>query len=177
MNRFSVARFSVCVGGFSLLAMACADAPDPENEVPVDSKAGLYEVTLSGTGLMKNAEKEEPYTYCLKRSSVDDFAHTLVKNFYNSGDLCTSNSLPREGNAVAGELTCAADPKMARGSTRFVYSGAVAQNSVDVKVQMKFDAEIIEDEMSEKEVAQLKLGMKMMERARFVIEARRTGGC
>ena len=66
---------------------------------------------------------------------------------------------------------------MASGANRFVYEGAVRPERVEVSVRMKLDAVVDESTMTKAEAAQLKLGMKMMERMRFVIDAERTGAC
>lgn len=160
-----------------LAGAACSQAPDPASQEPVDPAPGLYEITLSGAGLLKAAGKSDPDAFCLTERDRASFPHLLVRNYYELHAACRPTRAPRQGNAVGGEITCAADPKMAQGMNRFVYEGAVSARDVRVEVRMKLEAEIKEDAMTEAEAARLKLGMKMMERARFVIEADRVGDC
>ena len=69
------------------------------------------------------------------------------------------------------------DIKMAAGMNQFIYDGVVAAESASVEVRINFDATLLEGKMSDAEIKQLKLGMKMFEHARFVIEAKRVGEC
>lgn len=162
--------------GFVLVA-ACVDGRDPANETPVELEPGLYEVTLSGAGLMKASDKGRPQPVCLRPGNRESFPHTLVKNYYALHYSCRTTRLPRIGNKIAGEVTCAADPKLAAGATQFAYSGVVAREKVDIRVQIKFDTTVKENAMSKEEAAQLRLGMKAFEQMRFVIEASRIGDC
>ncbi len=163
---------------FSLAATACAKTPDAADETPVDPEPGLYEVALSGAGLLKaGEEKEGPHAFCLTEADRSTFPHTLVKKYYQLHYSCMSTPLPREGNTIAGEIKCAADPKLAQGANRFVYKGAVSKDAVDINVQMKFDAVIKEEEMTKAQARELKLGMKTFELMKFVIEADRIGEC
>ena len=168
-------------GGWLLAAClagaACSQAPDPASQEPVDPAPGLYEITLSGAGLLKAAGKSDPDEFCLTERDRASFPHLLARNYYQLHAACRPSRAPREGNAFGGEISCAADPKMAQGMNRFVYEGVVAADNVRVEIRMKLEVEIKEDAMTEAEAAQLKLGMKMFERARFVIEAERIGDC
>lgn len=177
MNRFFDHRLVFCLGGISLLASACSRAPDPASETPVDLEPGMYEITISGAGLPSSVNTDRPHSACVRESDRASFPHKLVQNYYSLHPACTTDRLPREGNKIAGEISCAADPKLAAGANRFVYSGAVKGDNVVVSVQMKLEAVIKEGSMTEAEAKQLKLGMKMMERLRFVIKAKRTGAC
>lgn len=172
---FNRARaFTLC--GAATLAVGCTQTTDPTTQEPVDPKPGQYEITLSGAGLMKNM-KEEPHSYCLYESERDAFPHMLAKNYYELHPGCRAKHDPREGNAISGVISCAADPKMATGMNSFVYEGVVGEERVKVDVQIKFDAKLKEGAGGEMSDGQLKLAMKAMERMRFVIEAVRTGDC
>lgn len=171
------AKNQVGVVTLFLSVIACAGEVDPATQTPVDPEPGLYEVSLGGAGLLKNVEAEGPHEYCLRESERADFSHVLARNYYQLHALCRVERGAREGNAVAGEIICAADPKMAQGSNSFVYTGAVAENGARIEVRMKLDATLKEDAMSEAEAKQLRLGMKVMERFRFLIEAKRIGDC
>lgn len=177
MNRFSNGRRSVAVIGLALAA-ACSRTADPSSETPVDPRAGLYVITQSGAGLLKNVKSnDEPVSYCLRETERAAFPHLLAEGYYKLHYLCSNKRAPREGNAVSGEISCAADPKMASGANRFVYSGVVGEERARVEVRMKLDAELKPGAGGEISDAQLKMAMKAMERFRFVIEATRTGDC
>lgn len=177
MNCFFDNRLVICLGAITLFVTACSKTPDPANEAPVDLEPGMYEIAISGAGLPSSMNTDRPHSACVRGSDRALFPHKLVQNYYALHPACKTDRLPREGNKIAGEISCAADPKLAAGANRFVYSGAVKSDNVEVSVQMKLEAVIKEDSMTEAEVKQLKLGMKMMERMRFVIKAKRTGAC
>lgn len=177
MNRFSEYGRVVCFCAFSLAVAACSKTPDAADETPVNPEPGLYEVTLSGAGLLKAGGKEGPHAFCLTEANRSTFPHTLAKKYYQLHYSCMSTPLPREGNAIAGEIKCAADPKLAQGANRFVYNGAVSEDAVEINVQMKFDAVIKEEEMTKAQARELKLGMKAMQLMKFVIEADRIDEC
>ncbi len=179
LSRIRVCRHILKAGAVSLLAAACVEQTDPASETPVDPAAGLYEITLSGAGLLKHVDTNKaPDAFCLTEAQRASFPHVLAENYYKLSPLCTINHAQREGNAIAGEISCMADPKMASGANRFVYAGAVGADRAKVEVRMKLDAQIKPgaggQEVSD---AQLKLAMKAMERMKFVIEAKRTGDC
>jgi len=159
------------------LAASCAEQRDPTQEVPVDLEPGLYQVSLSGAGLLKAGGKEGPHAICVTAANRGTFPHTLVKKFYHVHYSCVDRPAMREGNAIGGEISCAADPKLAQGANRFVYEGAVSTGAVSIDVQIKMDAAIKEGAMTEEQVKQLKLGMKAMQMVKFVIEAEHTGEC
>lgn len=161
----------------STLLMGCAQERDAANEPPVDPIPGRYAVSLSGSGLLKAAGKEGPHPFCVTAANRSTFPHTLVKQIYQLHYSCVSRPGQREGNAITGEIQCAADPKLAQGANRFVYQGAVSEDAVDLKVQIQFDATIKESEMTEEQIKQLKLGMKAMQMMTFIIDAERTGEC
>ncbi len=179
MNGFPRRRRYFIAAVICGTAAACSDRADPASETPVDPAPGLYEITLSGAGLLKHAGPEDAaQTYCLRESASASFPHLLAENYYKLHYSCTTRRGAREGNAVAGEISCPADPKLASGANRFVYRGAVGREKTRVEVRMKLDAQLKEGaggaEVSD---AQMKLAMKALEQARFVIEARRTGAC
>ncbi|MEQ8936331.1 MAG: DUF3617 family protein [Amphiplicatus sp.] len=179
-NKFQDFRHAIVAAPLCLLAAACAEeAQDPASETSVDPRPGLYEITVSGAGLMKNVKGNDvPQSYCLTETQRASFPHLLAEGFYKLSPLCTSKRRSREGNAVSGEISCAADPKMASGANRFVYSGMVGEERAEVEVHMKLEAELKPGvggaEVSD---AQMKMAMKAMERLRFVIEAARAGDC
>ncbi|MEM9618594.1 MAG: hypothetical protein AAF936_11595 [Pseudomonadota bacterium] len=178
MTPFSKPNAIAYLAVISVITTSCSNGRDAASETPADPEPGLYEVTLSGAGLLKAGGKEEgPYSFCLADTDRALFPHTLVKKYYQLHYSCMSTPLPREGNAIAGEIKCAADPKLAQGVNRFIYEGAVSKDAVDINVQMKFDAVIKEEEMTNAQARELKRGMKAFELMKFVIEAKRTDEC
>jgi hypothetical protein len=137
-------------------------------------------VTFSGgwRALPSASSEEQSRTVCLGApGDASAFPHRLVQGFYLLHPGCNPKRLPREGNLVGGEISCPADPKMAEGMNRFAYSGLVAEDHVRIDVQMKLDAAIKEGAVTAEEAAQMKLAKKMIDKMRFVIEAKRTGPC
>ncbi len=177
MNQSFQGKRTACMSVFLLSTIACSNASDPASETPVNAKPGQYEITLSGAGLMKQAGKGKSSSYCLTQGESASFPYRLAEKFYPLHPACQTRRQPREGNAIAGEFSCGADPKLAAGANRFIYKGVVAEENVSVEIRMKLDATIKESAMTKKEAAQLRLGMKALEQARFVIGAKRTGDC
>lgn len=178
MKRLTTrSRHMICAAMVCLNATACSNAPDAASEVPVDLSPGQYTVTFSTGGLLKSGSGEKSHLLCFRKGDGALFAHRLVQNYYALHASCSGNPAPREGNAVGGEIRCSADPKLADGANRFIYSGAVAQNRVKVEVRIKFEAMINEGSPGSADTAQLRLAMQAIEHARFIIEARRTGDC
>ena len=177
MIQLSTLKPFIYLATATALATACAQERDAASDAPVDPTPGLYQVTLSGAGLLKAGGEEGPHPFCVTAANRKTAPHTLVKKFYQLHYSCIDKPSPREGNAIAGEIQCSADPKLAQGTNRFVYKGAVSEDAVEIRVQMKLDAVIKEDEMTEEQIRHLKLGMKAMQMMKFVIEAERTGAC
>lgn len=177
MHHFPKIFRVFCIGALPALAAACSRAPDPAAQEPVDPAPGLYRIALSGAGLAGKMDRQSDASYCLKQHESASFPHLLARNYYQLHAGCVSKPGLREGNAIAGEISCAADPKLARGMNRFVYNGVVAADKTTIELRMKLEADIREDAMTERELAQLRLGVKMMERMRFVIEAARVDDC
>ncbi len=180
MNGFSALKHIIKSGALCLLVSACAEsARDPASEAPVDPAAGLYEFSMSGAGMLKYMEAEKvEKPFCLTEIQRSNFPYMLVENRFKFSPYCTSTRDSREGNMIAGEVSCMADPKMAAGQNSFVYTGAVGEDGVRVEYQMKLNAELHKGaggkELSDE---QLKFALKAMERMKFAIEARRTGDC
>ena len=180
MRHGQFANLKLLVAGSLCAAMAaCAETSDPASETPVDLEPGNYNVTISGKGIFKNAGSgKKPGTICVTRSDRDSFPHKLAENYYKLHPACQVSRGSREGNAISGEIKCPVDPKMATGSSRFVYNGAVSSDNVEVEIRMKLDAKLKEgaggEEVSD---AQLKFAMKTFESMRFVIHATRIGEC
>lgn len=178
MNNSTSARL-LCGALLLGAAQACSQTSDPASETPVEPEPGLYKITLSGAGLLKHANNDKtPETFCLTEIQRASFPHLLAENYYKLHYACTNARAPRMGNAIGGEISCAADPKMASGVNRFIYDGVVSREKTSIEVRMKMDAELNPGaggaEVSD---AQMKMAMKTMERMRFVIEATRTGDC
>jgi len=170
-------RRTLCASAFAVFATACADAPDPASEAPVDLTPGRYEISRSGAGLVKIDEEKAQETMCVRTSDAEAFPHKLAQLSHLIHPLCTTNKFPREQNKVSGDISCAADQKLAEGANRFAYTGEVAREHVSIDVQLKFEAAVKEEAMTKAQAMQLKLAMKAMERMRFTVEATRIGDC
>ncbi len=157
------------------LTAACEKAQDPMSEEPVDPAPGLYEIKISAGGVPNSGGGEAQKPVCLRASDARNFGENLTKNFYMLHSGCSHAANPRAGNVISGEIRCAADPKLADGSNRFVYRGVIAKDAVNVSVQIKFDA--APKAGTEADTLQMKLAMKALERARISINAVRAGEC
>lgn len=173
-------RFLASSWGLASAMTACSSAIDPSKQEPVDPQAGLYEITLStalARGILPAASAaKSDQTYCLRESGRGSFAHKLAQKYYQTHGACQTKQAPRKGNAVAGEIECLADQKMASGANRFSYKGVVADDRVNLDFKINFDASI-KDSLSDAEKTHLQRGMKMLEKARFGIQAKRIGDC
>ncbi len=177
MNRFTEMTRLFSAGSLCLIA-ACSETPGAANEEPVDPAPGLYEIAVSGAGLMKHAGKDNaPHSYCLKESERSEFPHMMAENYVKLHPACTTDRAPRQGNRIAGEIKCMADPKMAEGANSFLYKGDVAEDAVKVEFKMKFNSTLKDGAEPEVGKLQMKLAMKALEQARFLIEATQIGDC
>ncbi|MEL7487414.1 MAG: hypothetical protein AAGJ87_09400 [Pseudomonadota bacterium] len=156
---------------------ACADLSDPTEQAPVDPEAGLYAIDLSARGFLQETEAEREAEICLREADRTGFAHALMEKMFKLHYSCSAEAGERVGNAVSGEVKCLADPKLARGMNRFVYAGAVGEDSVALEAQIKFDATLKNDALTKQERLQMKLAMKALEQMRMVVNATRTGDC
>lgn len=167
-------KLAAALAGFSLCA--CAEEPAPQEQTPVDPEPGLYEVSVSNGFGGARSKSEKTVTTCLRESGRAAFAHMLAENYFLVSGACRPERLPREGNAVAGEIICAADPRLATGTNSFIYDGVVAADSVSLEARIKFDATMKEG-ASEISPVQMKLAMKTLEQLRSLIDAKRIGEC
>jgi len=172
---FPELRPGLCLTLF-LLSAGCADEPDPARQDPVDPAPGEYALAVAMSGWFSDVEGA-PDTYCLRAENRADLPHLLAENFFMPHGACANERAPRQGNAVGGEIRCLADAKLANGVSRFVYDGAVSAEGAAVEVRIRFDAAVKEARLSREEAMQLKLGMTLLERARYRIEASRIGDC
>lgn len=157
-------------------AASCAPAPpDPAKEAPVDPAPGLYQITISAGSLGKGRGGDVQKPICLRANGVKNFGQKLAENYYTLHSSCSLSAAPRVGNVISGDIRCAADERLAKGSNRFVYRGVIAKEAVNVTVQIKFDA--TPKAGTEADTMQVKLAMKAVEMARFSIDAVRTGEC
>lgn len=177
MKNLTGFRNFTCIGALVLIATACSPASETSSKPPaekvvetrIDPAPGLYEFTLAQSKAKRN---------CLMPGRGAALPDMLIKGLADSYGNCTIHKQPREINALSGEVRCMADPKMAQGKIRYVYTGTVAEDAVTLDVKFKFDAaQIDETKMSEKQIAQLKLGMKMLEKVKIPAQAIRVGDC
>ena len=82
---------------------SCAQERDPASEDPIDPLPGLYDVTLSGAGLLKVGGNEKARPFCVTAANRSNFPHMLVKKIYQLHYSCSAHPFPREGNAIGGK--------------------------------------------------------------------------
>lgn len=166
-----------CVGSLLFIIAACAETADPANETPVDPEPGQYVITTSEALFKKSEPKQEPITLCLEQRDSASFGYTLAENYFLIHGLCTAQRAPRKGSMITGEIVCPVDPKLATGANRFAYKGAISSNSVKLEARMRIDADIKEGSETEVSEAQMRLAMKVFEKVKYIIEAKRIGDC
>ncbi len=179
MIRLDGIRRRIGACALALAVAGCARQQAAADEPPVNPAAGRYELSESGGafGMMMKDREDAPKTYCLMQHERAGFAHKLVKARFGLHPSCTSSIAPREGNKVAGEIKCPADPKLAQGSSRFVYTGKHSADSVEANVRIEFDAVLRTDKMSAEEARQMKAGIAAMKHIQMNIAAKRIGSC
>ncbi len=160
------------------LVAACDDAPDPKDEAPIKLRPGLYQISVGGAVLRRKAQSEPAASICVGASETEMFPYELAEKRFTVHGACRPQRFPREGNFISGEVVCAADPKMATGTTRYAYEGVVAEDGVSLEARMKLDVEM-KDKAGGEGVSerQLRLAMKAVEQIRSTIEAERVGEC
>ena len=176
--RVSFRQAALISGVQAAILSACAEGPGVANETPVDPQAGRYSIAFSGgLGPVKAAENDRKESICVREGERNAFPHRLAKDLYTIHGSCAPENEMREGNKISGEITCLADPKLANGFTHFLYTGAVFEDRVELAMRIKADAVVKTETMSKKEARQLKLGMAMIEQARWKVEAVRVSDC
>ena len=178
MRKSSAKKPIIVVGGLFVLLAGCVEERDPASEAPVDLLPGRYEITLSGNLPQNPNSKRAPTSLCVTGSKASNFHYHLAEEATKVFGACSPKRAPRVGNAFSGEISCLADQRMATGSNRFIYEGAISPEKVRIEARMKLDAKLKEgaggDEVSD---MQLKLAMKAMEAIKTIITAERVGDC
>ncbi|WP_425407761.1 DUF3617 family protein [Hyphococcus sp.] len=177
MSRLTRPVRALAASIIASIASGCSQQPGAADQAPVDLEPGRYEITRSGSGLIKIDEEKAPNSICVQKGETNAFPHTLAKYAYLIHPACASHQQTREGNAISGDIICPVDRKLADGMSHFAYTGAIASDNVEIDVRMKLEAEIKTDSMSAAEAAQLRIGMKAIERMRVAVRAKRTGSC
>lgn len=177
MSKRSTGRS--CISAALCVAQAaCSGSPDPRAAAPVDLEPGLYAIALSGAlGARATPAEDQPDKVCVRPGGGEPFARKLAQSYYGIPPTCRATHAPREGNAIAGAYECPTDPKQAKGTIGFAYTGALSAEAVRVEVQMKLGTTISDIATPEYTEAEMKKASAMVERLRVVIEARRTGPC
>ena len=70
-----------------------------------------------------------------------------------------------------------ADPKLAEGSSLFVYTGKHSADRVEASVRIELDAKLRTDKMSAEEARHMKAGIAAVKHIQTKIVARRIGSC
>ena len=172
-------QFRKSAVGVVTLCVAAGCAPsDPASEDPMDLEPGLYAISLSGNFPALSSRKREPKKACVTARGAASFPYRLAENHLHVPSLCQKRREKRVGNAIGGEVACRADPKMATGSNRFLYRGAISSEGVKITTRMSLDAEP-KPGAGGKEVSdlELKLALKALEQFRGSIRAERIGDC
>lgn len=88
-----------------LLLHACAA---PEDQLPVDLQAGLYEVVVGGGTLIEARSGNVVDKVCIDASAASNFATDPLGPLVKPWRECSSTTEPPRGNAMAGSRKCEA---------------------------------------------------------------------
>ncbi|MEQ9506318.1 MAG: DUF3617 family protein [Hyphomonas sp.] len=166
------------IAALAFAATACSGSSDPATQEPVTLTPGLYETRKTTKVKHLAAETEAGKPVCVRAGDAESFPHKLAESSALAHRGCQTVRAPRVGNTVSGEVVCGVDRKMAAGSNRFVYSGALAADRVTLEGNRVIDVELPKGAggpgVSD---AQLKQAMKRIEDVKTVIEAKRVSDC
>ncbi len=116
-------------------------------------------------------------TYCVRNGANRDFPKQLVYSYYNMHSSCRDKQAERQGNLISGEVRCQADPKLANGSSRFIYQSIVSEDTVRAKVRLDLDVDPNQNIRDGQQAVDLKAARIGLRAMRFIIEAKRVGEC
>jgi hypothetical protein len=132
-------QIAVLAAALSGLMAGCSPAGDPATQEPVELTPGLYEITASGVSLDRyvrtdpDAPKDQ---VCVTAGETAEFTDGLVNKHLVLHPGCTTVADPREGNTMAGTITCPMDPLIADSAVTIAYQGKIAADSVRVTSKM-----------------------------------------
>lgn len=168
----------VCIGALMLTAAACSEGSGPVSNEPASLTPGLYEISVSQSFKHVSDKETAPKPVCVRSYEIDAFPHKLAEDYFVAQRGCRTVRTPREGNLVSGEVICAADRKIAEGTTRFVYRGEIRPDHLSLEGNMVIDVDLPKGaggpEVSD---AQLEKAMRRIEDIKTVIESRRLSDC
>lgn len=162
------------------LVVGCSPQADPTTQEPVELTPGLYQITLSGTGLARFTQQGPDGTedeVCVRSGDVSRFPDRLARNYFSMHPGCGFSPEPREGNAFGGAVSCSLDPQRATGKVTIDYEGVISAERVLATSRMTFDARPIPGALTPEEERQLALGGALMESVGIQVAAVRAGDC
>jgi hypothetical protein len=166
--------------GLSGLMAGCSPAGDPSTQEPVELATGLYQITLSGTGLAQftpSGPSETEDEICVRSGDVTRFPDRLARNYFSMTPFCTTIPEPREGNAFRGTVSCPLDPRELTGEVTIDYEGVVSADRVVLTSRTKFGAQAVPGALSPEEQREFAAGAALMEMVGIQITAVRAGDC
>ena len=173
-------QVAVLAAALSGLIAGCSPAGDPATQEPVELMPGLYQITLSGTGLAQFTQQgpgETEDEICVRSGGVSRFPDRMARNYFSMHPGCTAIPEPREGNAFRGTVTCPLDPRDVTGEVTIDYEGVVSADRVVATSRTKFSAQPVPGALSPEEQRQLAAGSALMEMVGIQITAVRAGDC
>ena len=173
-------RYHLALMGLVLAIGGCADgARDPASESPVDPASGKYEISRGFDlgGVARATDRDKTATLCLSRAQSAHATETIAKRALFIHPACRHEQGERKGNLVTGAIYCPADPKMARGESRFAYKSVLSPEGLDIEAVLELPQDIREDALSPENVRALKLSASMLKHSAFTVTARRIGDC
>lgn len=176
-RNIQVAAFAAALSG---LMASCSPAGDPATQEPVELMPGLYQITLSGTGLAQFAQQgpgETEGEICVRSGDDSRFPDRMARNYFSMHSGCTAVPEPRVGNAFRGTVSCPLDPRELTGEVTIDYEGVVSADRVVVTSRTKFSAQPVPGALSPEEQRELAAGSAFMAMVGIQITAVRAGDC
>jgi hypothetical protein len=96
--------WKLTLGALMVLPAGCAR--DPATEQPVELQAGLYDVSLGGSSLVKLKVEGRKTQVCLDSSDASEFPHDPLLHLAAHWDGCSTKLDEPRGNAMSGKRMC-----------------------------------------------------------------------
>lgn len=178
MRQSIGSKYLVCLGALMLTLSACSEGSGSAMDDPVSLAPGLYEIAVSQKFKNVSDQQKAAKPICVREHEIDSFPHKLAEEYFVSQRGCRTTRLPREGNQISGEVVCPTDRKVAEGTTRFVYTGAIKPDRISLEGNMVIDVTLPKGaggpEISD---AQLEKALRSVEDIKTVIDSKRISDC
>ena len=118
---------ALTLGALTALVAGCAR--DPATEQPVDLQAGLYEVSLGGSTVVKLKSEGRKAQICLDSYDASQFPRDPLLHLVAPWDGCSSQLGEPRGNAMSGKRMC----EERKTPMTAAYTGSHTADSFEIK--------------------------------------------